>query len=81
MSTAYDKRRLQYDVGIGYGDGSAQARQLVLEAVHGVKGVLPDPAPDALVMNLGESPVNIRAHRWINPPWQTDVLNAQDQVL
>jgi small-conductance mechanosensitive channel len=68
-------------VGIGYGDDSAQARQLSLEAVRGVEGVLPDPAPAALVIDLGESPVNIPAHRWINPLRPADVLDAQDRVL
>jgi len=81
VNTAYDKRRLQYDVGIGYGDDIAQARQLILEALREVDGVLQDPAPDALVMDLAESSVNIRARWWINPPRQADVLDAQDQVL
>ncbi|MFD1871109.1 mechanosensitive ion channel family protein [Hymenobacter bucti] len=81
VNTAYDKRRLQYDVGIGYGDDIARARQLILEAVREVKGVLADPAPDALVMDLAESSVNIRARWWINPPRQADVLDAQDRVL
>lgn len=61
MNTAYDQRRLQYDVGIGYGDDIAQARQLILEAARGVEGVLPDPAPDALVDKL--APAGRRARR------------------
>jgi len=81
VNTAYDKRRLQYDVGIGYGDDIARARQLILEAVREVEGVLVEPAPDALVMDLAESSVNIRARWWINPPRQADVLDAQDRVL
>ena len=81
VNTAYDKRRLQYDVGIGYGDDIAQARQLILEALREVEGVLADPGPEALVMDLAESSVNIRARWWINPPRQADVLDAQDKVL
>jgi small-conductance mechanosensitive channel len=81
VNTAYEKRRLQYDVGIGYGDDIARARQLILEALREVDGVLQDPAPDALVMDLAESSVNIRARWWINPPRQADVLDAQDRVL
>lgn len=81
VNTAYDKRRLQYDVGIGYGDDLARARQLILEAVREVEGVLADPAPDALVMDLAESSVTIRARWWINPPRQADVLDAQNHVL
>lgn len=81
VNTAYDKRRLQYDVGIGYGDDIARARELMLEAMRETEGVLRDPAPDALVMELAESSVNIRARWWVNPPSQADILDAQDKVL
>jgi len=81
VNTAYDKRRLQYDIGIGYGDDIAQARQLMLEAMRGVDGVLADPAPEALVVDLAGSSVNIRARWWINPPRRADVMDAQDRVL
>ncbi|WP_426060786.1 mechanosensitive ion channel family protein [Hymenobacter sp. B1770] len=81
VNTAYDQRRLQYDVGIGYGDDIAQARALMLEAMRETEGVLQDPGPEALVMELAESSVNIRARWWVNPPRQADVLDAQDRVL
>jgi small-conductance mechanosensitive channel len=81
VNTAYDKRRLQYDVGIGYGDDIATARQLMLEAMRSVEGVLTDPAPEAIVVDLAGSSVNIRARWWINPPRRADVMDAQDRVL
>ena len=81
VNTAYDKRRLQYDVGIGYGDDIARARALMLEAMRSVEGVLQDPGPEALVIDLAGSSVNIRARWWVNPPRQADVLDAQDRVL
>ena len=40
VNTAYDRRRLQYDVGIGYGDDIARTRELMLEAMREVDGVL-----------------------------------------
>ena len=81
VNTAYDKRRLQYDIGIGYSDDIAKARQLMLEAMRGVDGVLADPAPEALVVDLAGSSVNIRARWWINPPRRADIMDAQDKVL
>jgi small-conductance mechanosensitive channel len=81
VNTAYDRRRLQYDLGIGYGDDIARARKLMLEAMGEVEGVLRDPAPEALLMDLAESSVNIRARWWVDPPRQADVLDAQDKVL
>ncbi len=81
VNTAYEKRRLQYDIGIGYGDDIATARKLMLEAMHSVDGVLADPAPEAIVVDLAGSSVNIRARWWINPPRRADVMDAQDRVL
>ena len=81
VNTAYSKRRLQYDVGIGYGDDIARARELMLEAMREVDGVLSAPSPEALVIDLAGSSVNIRARWWVEPPHQADVLDAQDKVL
>ena len=81
VNTAYDKRRLQYDIGIGYGDDIGKARQLIIEAMKGVDGVLADPAPEALVVDLAGSSVNICARWWINPPRRADIMGAQDLVL
>lgn len=81
VNTAFEHRRLEYDVGIGYGDDIEQARSLILEAVLSVDEVLHDPAPDVLVMELADSTVNIRARWWIRPPRRADDLAARDQVL
>ena len=68
-------------MGIGYGDDITRARELMLEAMREVDGVLNDPGPEALVMDLAESSVNIRARWWVDPPRQADILDAQDKVL
>ena len=81
VNTAFDKRRLQYDIGIGYGDDIDRARALILEAIGAVDGVLSDPAPDAIVVDLAPSSVNIRARWWIEPPRRADALDLQDRVL
>lgn len=81
VNTAFDKRRLEYDVGIGYGDDISTARRLILEAIRSVDGVLSEPAPDALVVELAGSTVNIRARWWIQPPRRADALDLQDRVL
>jgi small conductance mechanosensitive channel len=81
VNTAFDNRRLEYEVGIGYGDDINQAKQLILKAIASMDGVLKSPAPNALVMELAESTVNIRARWWINPPRRADALDMRDQVL
>jgi small-conductance mechanosensitive channel len=81
VNTAWEHRREEYDVGIGYGDDIDQAKQLILESVRSVHGVLTDPAPDVLVMELAESTVNIRVRWWITPPRRADALDTRDAVL
>ena len=81
VNTAYDKRRLEYDIGIGYGDDLELAKRLIREAVVTGKDVISDPAPDVLVYEYGESTVNIRARWWIVPPRRSDALDSRDQVL
>jgi len=81
VNTAFEARRLQYDVGIGYADDIARAQELILQAISSVDEVLQDPAPDALVVDLAGSSVNIRARWWINPPRRADALVTQDRVL
>lgn len=81
VNTAFDSRRLEYDIGIGYGDDIDTARQLILEAIHEVDGVLETPAPDTIVVELASSSVNIRARWWVQSPRRADVLDLQDRVL
>ncbi|AFZ18059.1 mechanosensitive ion channel family protein [Allocoleopsis franciscana] len=81
VNTAFDNRRLEYDVGIGYGDNIDRAKELILEALASVEKVLQDPPPEVLVMELAESTVNIRARWWIAPPRRADALDTRDQVL
>ena len=81
VNTAYEHRRLEYDVGIGYGDDVERAKELMLEAVRNVEGVLADPAPDALLVGFGASSVTVRVRWWIEPPRRSDALDTQDKVL
>src|SRR5919202_1172450 len=81
VNTAFEHRRLEYDIGIGYGDDIDRAKELILEAIASVDKVLKQPPPEALVMELASSTVNIRARWWVSPPRRADALDARDQVL
>ena len=78
--TAYHMVRSQYDVGIGYGDDIATAKQIALEAVQGIEGVMDDPAPDVLTWDLAGSSVNLRV-RWWSDPTRKNVVALRDKVL
>jgi small conductance mechanosensitive channel len=81
VNTAYRKRRLEYDVSIGYGDDISRAKRILLDTVRDIPEVLADPAPDALVVALADSSVNIRLRWWVQPPRRFESLIAQDVVL
>lgn len=81
VNTAFEHRRLEYDIGIGYGDDIDRAKELILDAIASVDKVLKDPPPEALVMELADSTVNIRARWWVTPPRRAEALDSRDKVL
>lgn len=81
VNTAYDRRRLEYDIGIGYGDDIAEAKKIILNTLSSHSEVLKDPGPEALVVELADSTINIRARWWIEPPRQADMVVSRDWVL
>lgn len=80
VNTAFDRRRSEYSVGIGYGDDINQAMMLILEAINSVEGICEEPSPDVLVAELADFSVNLRA-RWWTPSRRTGVLAVQSKVI
>jgi small-conductance mechanosensitive channel len=81
VNTAYEERRLEYEVGIGYGDDVEEARKLILDAIGGIEEVLDKPEPEVLLLGLGASSVNLKVRWWINPPKRSEAVVSQDKVL
>lgn len=81
VNTAYENRRLQYDVGIGYGDNIAAAKKIMMDTLQEIPDVLHEPAPDVLVVQLADSSINLRLRWWVKPPRQMDIFKSQDVVL
>ena len=81
VNTAFPTRRLQYDIGIGYGDDIGRARTVMLDALAGAHGIMKEPAPDALVVGLADSTVTIRLRWWINPPRRADLMESMSDAL
>lgn len=81
VNTAYQARRIEYDVGIGYGDDIDKAKQVISQLLASLDEVKKDPAPEVLVVNFGESAIMLRVRWWITPPRISDYFAAQDQVL
>ena len=81
VNTAYQNRRMQYDVGIGYGDDIALAKKLILATIENLDEVDRDPSPEVYVVGLADSTVNIRVRWWVSPGRVVNTLLSQDKVL
>lgn len=80
VKTAYEKRRSEYDIGIGYGDDLDLAIDTVLKTIGSVEGVESDPAPQALTWDLAPSWVTIRA-RWWTDSHNTDIVKVYANTI
>ena len=67
VQTHYDQRRLSFMVGAAYENDAAEACRVVVDTLRSVDGVADDPAPEALISQLGVSTVDIEARFWADP--------------
>ena len=59
-------RRVDWSVGISYGDDVDVARKAILDILAADSRVLKDPAPVVWVAALADSSVNLSARAWVN---------------
>jgi len=81
VNTAYDTRRIEYDVTIGTSDDLEDAKRLVIEAIRATGTALEDPPPEVLTMEFAENGITIRCRWWISPPVIRETFDARDKVL
>jgi small-conductance mechanosensitive channel len=58
--------RIQNHVGVAYGTDIEKARQVIIEAVKTVEGVLPDKPVEALFLEFGDSALTFRIRWWLD---------------
>ena len=80
VNTAFDFRRDEVDIGIGYADSPSQAAGYFLKAIRSVEGVESEPAPDVLPWRLGDSTVDLRA-RWWTSSHRTDQVLVRSRIV
>ncbi|MBM7455241.1 small-conductance mechanosensitive channel [Oceanisphaera litoralis] len=80
VKTAYEDRRSQYDIGIGYEDDIDQACELLKDAVTRLEGVKAEPAVQALPWDLAASWVTIRVCWWTGSR-QSEVTRVHSAVV
>ena len=81
VNTAYKRRRIQYDIGIGYGDDIETASRVILETLESLPEVEQTPEPEVLVVDLASYQVTLRARWWIMPPRRRDAMETRTRVL
>lgn len=67
-------------VGVGYDTDLAEAQRIALEVLHGLDGVLDEPAPEAYWTELGSSSVNLDLRYWTDPH-QAEIRRVQSDVV
>ncbi len=80
VKTAFETRRSQYDVGIGYADDIEKACEVMKNAVLSVDGVNKDKGVDVLPWDLAASWVTIRV-RWWTDTERGSVVHNHAQVI
>lgn len=62
--TAFDKRRFEVIVGIGYDENIKEAKEIGMDVLENSEKVLEEPEPQILVNELGESSINLELRGW-----------------
>ena len=60
-----DQYRLEIHIGVAYGTEIEKARQVMIETVQKVDGVLPDRSVEALFLEFGDSALIFRVRWWL----------------
>ena len=63
---AYETRRIDLVVGIGYGDSIEDAFAAAMSVMSGDERILQEPAPQVMVSELADSSVNLNLRLWVN---------------
>jgi small-conductance mechanosensitive channel len=80
VNTAFEMRRSEYDVGIGCSDDWDEARKIMEETCAGQEGVMSDPAPETIPIELGDS-ANVVRLRWWTKSDRASQIHTYGRVL
>ena len=80
VKTAFDRLRSEYDVGIGCNDDWDEAKRIMIEAATACEGVLADPAPEAIPVEMADFSNNIRL-RWWTSSDRASVIHVRGRVI
>ncbi len=73
-------RRFEFTVGVSVDLDLLLVRQLAIATLQGMPGILVEPRPRVLVLELGDSAVTVRVLAWIDQR-ETDFLKARSEAI
>jgi len=84
VNTASQGRQWEYEITLHSIWHLAEVKARVMEAVKSVPGVLPDPAPEAMITDIdapNADSVKLKILWWTNEPRHHEMLASYDRVL
>jgi small-conductance mechanosensitive channel len=84
VNTAFENRRWEYEFPVSASDDLAHLKSQLVETVKKVEGVLSNPTPEALLVDLGDlvsGVIKIRLTWWTKSPRQHEMMASNDRVL
>jgi small-conductance mechanosensitive channel len=79
-SFSNDLIRMHVKVGISYESDPHEAIRLALDAARNVPRVLTEPAPNCLLVNFGDSTIDLELRFWISDP-VNGTANVRSQIM
>ena len=76
-----ETRRIDFNVGVEYGEDSERVRHVLLELFAAEERILQEPAPVVFLKDLGASSVNFTARVWVRTPDYWDVFFAVSERI
>lgn len=80
VNTAFETRRSEYDIGVGCNDDWDKARKIMQDACAKVEGVISDPAPETIPVELGDF-ANVVRLRWWTKSDRASQIHTFGRVL
>ena len=76
----YD-RRIDLEVGVSYGEDLQRVKEITLNAMDGMPGLLPNKEVKLFYTGFGESSINFVLMLWIHYPDEPGYLEARSEAI
>lgn len=81
-NTRAGKRRLDFEVKLGYAADIDKAKQIMLDAIKTTPGLLPDPAPRVGLIGLDSDAIRFTINVWLEPAnYLTAKIALQETII